>query len=135
MRNPVVLCALYAGFAGLAIVVNLVTQWLNLALYRGPLALPLAMVCGTAAGLVVKYLLDKVWIFRRRRFGFEVQMREFTGYTLTGIATTALFWGSELVCNAINPDWRFAGAALGLTAGYIVKYRLDRRYVFGAVAG
>ncbi len=132
--RPVVLCALYAGFAVFAIVVNLLTQWVNLALYRGPLALPLAMACGTATGLIVKYLLDKVWIFRHRRFGVEVQMREFTGYALTGIATTALFWGCELICNAISPDWRFAGAAMGLTAGYALKYRLDRRYVFG-VAG
>ena len=132
--RPVVVCALYAGFAGFAIIVNLLTQWLNLALYRGPLALPLAMACGTATGLVVKYLLDKVWIFRHRRFGLEVQMREFTGYALTGVATTALFWGCELICNAIDPAWRFAGAAMGLTAGYALKYRLDRRYVFG-VAG
>lgn len=135
MRRSFVLGALYVGFAGLAIVVNLLTQWLNLALYRGPLALPLAMACGTGTGLVVKYLLDKVWIFRHRRFGFEVQMHEFTGYALTGVATTALFWGCELICNAIGPDWRFAGAALGLTVGYAVKYRLDRRYVFGTVAG
>jgi GtrA-like protein len=129
--RPSVVCALYVGFAGLAIVVNLATQWLNLALYRGPLALPLAMVCGTATGLVVKYLLDKMWIFRRRQFALDVQMREFTGYALTGVATTALFWGCELVCNAIDPGLRFAGAALGLTAGYALKYRLDRRYVFG----
>lgn len=131
MQRPLVLCALYAGFAGLAIAVNLFTQWADLALYRGPLALPLAMACGTGTGLVVKYLLDKIWIFRHRRFGVEIQMREFTGYVLTGVATTALFWGCELICNAIGPEWRFAGAALGLTAGYSLKYRLDRRYVFG----
>lgn len=135
MRRPVVLCALYVGFAGLAITANLLTQWLNLALYRGRLALPLAMACGTAMGLIVKYVLDKLWIFRHRRFGFDVQMHEFTGYALTGVATTALFWGCELICNAIAPDWRFIEAALGLALGYALKYRLDRRYVFGVATG
>ena len=129
-----VLCVLYAGFAGLAIVVNLFTQWVSLALYQGPFALPLAMAFGTGTGLIVKYLLDKVWIFRHRQFGVDVQVREFTGYALTGVATTALFWGCELIFNAIGPDWRFAGAALGLTAGYSLKYRLDRHYVFGVPA-
>ncbi|HEX5279215.1 MAG TPA: GtrA family protein [Micropepsaceae bacterium] len=134
MQRPLVLCALYAIFAGCAILVNLFTQWVDLALYRGPFALPIAMACGTATGLLVKYLLDKLWIFRHRRFGVGVQMREFTGYALTGVVTTALFWGCELMCNAIAPEWRFAGAALGLTAGYVLKYRLDRHFVFGAAA-
>ncbi len=89
------------------------------------------MVVGTCAGLVTKYLLDKNWIFHNRDNSAAKHLRKFSGYALTGVATTALFWGCELIFNAIDPAWRFPGAALGLAIGYAAKYRLDQRFVFG----
>lgn len=131
MARSARIALLYVLFAAIATGVNLGAQWLSLHLYRGGGALPVAMVWGTAAGLVVKYLLDKKWIFRHRGNSAALHARKFTGYALTGVATTALFWGCELAADALHPGWRFAGAALGLALGYFAKYRLDRRFVFG----
>jgi len=124
--------ALYVLFAGLAISINIFSQWLSLALYGGPAALPTAIGVGTATGLIAKYLLDKRWIFLDRTNSLQGHVSKFTGYTLTGVATTALFWGTEIAFNMIPPagHWRYLGAALGLVAGYALKFRLDSRFVF-----
>lgn len=124
--------ALYVLFAGIAISINILSQWLSLAVYTGPVALPVAMAVGTVAGLIAKYLLDKRWIFQDSNNSLQGHVSKFTGYTLTGVATTALFWGTELAFDRIPPagQWRYAGAALGLVAGYALKFRLDSRFVF-----
>jgi len=129
-----VLILRYAIFAVVAVVVNLAVQRGVLAMSFGLLA---ALAAGTAAGLVVKYLLDKVWIFDDRAAGLAAHGRRFTLYTLMGVATTAIFWGVESAAWAIwrTDAAREAGAVLGLAIGYVVKYRLDRRFVFhGGVA-
>jgi putative flippase GtrA len=133
MSRLAVITLLYTAFAVIATGVNLSLQWLSLRFYQGPLYLPVAMVLGTCAGLVAKYLLDKNWIFNQRDNSAATHLRKFSGYALTGVATTALFWGCELAFNAIGPAWRFPGAALGLAIGYAAKYRLDRRFVFGTL--
>jgi putative flippase GtrA len=132
MSRRVAVAALYTVFAALATVANILSQWTSLALYRGPLALPFAMACGTAAGLGLKYVLEKRWIFRDPGTGLGLHLRKFSAYTAMGLATTALFWATELAFDAASPDgrWRFLGAALGLAAGYAAKYRLHRRFVF-----
>lgn len=120
----------YGAFAVLAVLVNLAVQRGVLAVGLGLLA---ALVTGTAAGLVVKYVLDKVWIFGDRTAGVAAEGRKFTLYTLMGVATTAIFWGTEAAAWAIwQTDLaREVGAVVGLAVGYVVKYRLDRRFVFG----
>lgn len=123
----------YAAFAVVATLVNLLTQRGVLALFAGPTGFALAVFCGTATGLVVKYVLDKRWIFFDRSTGVATHGRKFGLYTAMGIVTTAIFWGME---TAFWLAWgtefaREAGAVLGLTIGYVVKYNLDRRFVFG----
>lgn len=133
MTAPVLILR-YAIFAVVAVVVNLAVQRGVLAMSFGLLA---ALAAGTAAGLVVKYLLDKVWIFDDRAAGLAAHGRRFTLYTLMGVATTAIFWGVESAAWAIwrTDAAREAGAVLGIAIGYVVKYRLDRRFVFqGGVA-
>lgn len=53
-------------------------------------------------------------------------------YTVMGVATTALFWGIEYGFHlAFGTDaMRYLGGVIGLTLGYIIKYQLDKRYVF-----
>lgn len=124
----------YAGFAVVATLANLGMQRLVLALFpsvTGP-AFVLAVIAGTAVGLAVKYLLDKRWIFHDATTGLAAQGRQFALYTVMGVVTTAIFWLTE---TAFWLTWRTdlareAGAVLGLTVGYVTKYRLDRRYVF-----
>lgn len=116
----------YAGFAVLATLVNLGTQRAVFDLGGG---LVLAILFGTAAGLIVKYSLDKRWIFYDDS---PAVAQQFGLYTLMGVATTAVFWGTETAFWLIwgTQFAREAGAVLGLSIGYIVKYWLDRRFVF-----
>jgi len=124
----------YIAFAVLATLANLAVQRLVLAV-QGPhsmLAYPLALGAGTVAGLVIKYVLDKRWIFDDRSRGLEAHGKRFSLYALMGVATTAIFWGTETL---FWLTWqthaaRELGAVLGLAIGYVVKYRLDRRFVF-----
>lgn len=122
----------YAGFAAIATVANLAVQRLVLFSASGSAGLALALGCGTAAGLVIKYLLDKRWIFDDRSAGLATHGRKFGLYSLMGLLTTFIFWACETGFWLVwkTDLMREAGALLGLMAGYIVKYNLDRSFVF-----
>jgi putative flippase GtrA len=81
----------YTLFAVNATAVNIATQMASFAVYDGAFALALAMGLGTGTGLVVKYLLDKRWIFFDLETGARAHGRKFGLYTLMGVATTAIF--------------------------------------------
>ena len=127
----------YAAFALIATLANLATQRLILATGRTAGHFVLAVACGTLAGLVLKYLLDKRWIFQDRARGLGDHRRKFTLYTGMGLVSTAIFWGAETLFWLIwhSDQMRETGAVLGLMIGYVVKYQLDRRFVFGAAHG
>ncbi len=129
----------YGAFAVLATVVNLATQRLILwgAAPQDMLHLGLAIAGGTLSGLVCKYLLDKRWIFQDRSSGALAHGRRFSMYTLTGVITTLIFWGSEFAAwNIWQSDMaREAGAVFGLSIGYVLKYQMDRRFVFPSTEG
>lgn len=102
----------------------------------GGLAYWLALGVGTGVGLVVKYLLDKRWIFFDSSRGLAAHGRRFSLYTVMGIATTVIFWGVQSAFFAIfeTKAMLYLGGAVGLAIGYLVKYRLDKRFVFTPVA-
>lgn len=120
----------YAAFAAIAIVANLATQRLILAAL--PSAYILAMVGGTIIGLIVKYGLDKKWIFKGATHAQTGHAGTFGLYVTTGAGTTLIFWGFETAAWLMWQTHlaREAGALVGLLLGYVLKYRLDRRYVF-----
>ncbi len=120
----------YAGFAILATLANLATQRVVLAAL--PWGLLVALAAGTLVGLVVKYALDKTWIFSGARHGRAGEAGTFGLYAATGVVTTLIFWGFESAAWLIWQSHlaREAGAVAGLAIGYVVKYRLDRRFVF-----
>ncbi|HEX3380869.1 MAG TPA: GtrA family protein [Paraburkholderia sp.] len=122
----------YALFAGLSIVANIGSQKLSLITYSGAFSVPLSVVVGTAVGLIVKFALDKIWIFRYRHRDLSHGIRSFLLYTVMGLATTAIFWGFEFGANAIyhSEPARLTAGVIGLVIGYIVKYRLDKKFVF-----
>jgi len=122
----------YAAFAVLATVANLAAQRMVLAIDESSLGYALAVATGTGVGLVLKYLLDKRWIFDDRSTGLMSHGRKFTLYTGMGVVTTLIFWGTETTFWLIWKTnlMRELGAVLGLFVGYLVKYNLDRRYVF-----
>lgn len=127
----------YTAFAVIATIANLGIQRLVLAGGDGTTRFLTAVAMGTLVGLIVKYLLDKRWIFHDMSTGAAAHGRQFTLYTVMGLVTTAIFWGAE---TAFWLTWkteimREVGAVIGLTIGYIVKYKLDRRFVFTGIDG
>lgn len=132
MKRVVRIAALYAVVAVLATAVNLLTQIAVVWVYSGTYAIALSVLAGTAAGLPVKYLLEK-----RHIFEFEAESLKHDGwmfllYTFLGVFTTAIFWGTEFAFQwFFGTDFmRYVGGAIGLTAGYLIKYHLDKRFVF-----
>ena len=123
----------YTFFALIATAVNLLTQWLCfLPFGKMDWVLYAAMAAGTLTGLVTKYGLDKRWIFYYSTTGKRDDVTRFGMYSLMGVFTTGIFWGTEMSFFYV---FEFAGAhyvggALGLAVGYTVKYLLDRKYVF-----
>jgi len=123
----------YTVFAVIATIANLGAQRLVLAWREDGVGFAAAVFVGTGVGLVVKYALDKRWIFFDRLGAAAEESRKFGLYTAMGLITTAIFWGTETAFWLIwkTDLMRETGAVLGLAVGYVVKYRLDRRFVFG----
>lgn len=124
---------LYTFFAILASFANLLTQRLVLSISKINLFYFLAITSGTLVGLIIKFFLDKSLIFFDKTKDIKSLGRKFTIYTTMGIFTTSIFWATETIFWLIwrQENMREMGAILGLMLGYILKYRLDKRYVFG----
>ena len=122
----------YSLFAILATLANLAAQEVVLAVNETFYGYILAVLFGTGVGLVLKYLLDKRWIFQDVSTGIKAHGKKFGLYTAMGIVTTAIFWGTETAFYLIwaTDTARITGAVIGLAIGYVVKYHLDRRFVF-----
>jgi putative flippase GtrA len=90
------------------------------------------MFIGTLAGLVAKYILDKKYIFYHTPQNKTDDAKKFILYSFMGIFTTIIFWGTEIAFNALfqSPNAKYLGATIGLSIGYIIKYFLDKKYVF-----
>lgn len=137
MSGPMRIAFFYILFAVLATAANLGAQALVHAVLPpsaglGGAAYWAALIFGTGVGLVVKYLLDKRWIFFDTSRGLAAHGRQFSLYTLMGVATTVIFWGVQSAAFALFGTrlMLYVGGAVGLAIGYVVKYRLDKRFVF-----
>lgn len=122
----------YSFFAGIATIANLITQHLLLNFGHSGGIFSLAIFSGTIVGLVIKYLLDKRWIFYDPETGIRSHGQKFMLYTAMGLFTTAIFWGVETTFWLLYKSdfMRDAGAIIGLIIGYFIKYKLDKRFVF-----
>ena len=122
----------YASFAVIATAANLTAQRAVLQFGDTLAHFAAAVGLGTLTGLIIKYLLDKRWIFYDLATGIQNHSRKFSLYVAMGIVTTAIFWGTETAFWLIwqTDIMRELGAVIGLAVGYIVKYTLDRRFVF-----
>ena len=107
------LVTLYALLALIATVANIGMQDVVVRVYAGPFAIILAMLAGTAVGLVVKYLLDKRYIFHFHASDIGHASRTFALYTLMGVVTTIIFWAIELGFEHLfgSRGMRYLGAA------------------------
>jgi putative flippase GtrA len=122
----------YAFFAVVATLANLAAQRIVLSIGTSAFYFAAAVGAGTMVGLIIKYLLDKRWIFYDQGAGLKDHSQKFSLYTAMGVITTAIFWGAETAFWLIwqTDLMRELGAVIGLTIGYVVKYNLDRRFVF-----
>jgi putative flippase GtrA len=126
------LLSLYIAFAVIATAANLLTQRIVLSVNDGVVGFAVAVFTGTLIGLVIKYGLDKRWIFKDLTTGAAANSKKFALYTAMGLVTTAIFWITETAfwLNWQTEAMRELGAVIGLMIGYTVKYQLDRRFVF-----
>ena len=122
----------YAIFALIATAANIGAQDLVIRTYSGAFDILASVVVGTGVGLVVKYILDKRYIFRFRARNVAHDTQTFALYTVMGLATTVNFWGFEFGFHHIfeTKEMRYLGGVIGLAIGYLTKYHLDKRYVF-----
>ncbi len=131
-RKKVSITVKYSLFALISTLVNLLFQWISFKLYSGFLALYIAMAVGTFAGLIVKYILDKKWIFYHTPKDRKDDAKKFFLYSFMGVFTTIIFWATEMLFYYLIPlkGSQYIGGAIGLAIGYIIKYFLDKRFVF-----
>lgn len=122
----------YSLFAGLSIVSNLASQWITGTLYSGELRIYVMIAVGTGVGLVIKYVLDKRFIFFYETRTSSHDLKTFIMYVAMGVLTTAVFWGTELAFYNLFSieNAKYVGGFLGLVVGYTTKFFLDRRWVF-----
>lgn len=126
------LAFIYALLALVATICNIAAQDIFLLAYRGPYDILLSVITGTGAGLIVKYVLDKRYIFRFKADNIAHDSRIFLLYSLMGVFTTAIFWGFEFAFHYVfqTDTLRYLGGVIGLAIGYLAKYELDKRFVF-----
>jgi len=122
----------YIIFAVFSTVVNLSFQYISFMIYSGFLAIYIAMFFGTLSGLIVKYILDKKFIFNYETKTKKENLNKFMLYSLMGVFTTIIFWFFEVTFDYIfhSEIAKYIGAIIGLSIGYSVKYLLDKKFVF-----
>ncbi|TVO72407.1 GtrA family protein [Sedimenticola selenatireducens] len=132
MKQIARITILYSLFAAIATIANLGTQVIVIWIYQGPFAVEISILIGTLTGLPIKYVLEKRHIFEFKSDNLMHDSKLFLLYSFMGVFTTALFWIVEYGFHwAFGTDFmRYLGGAIGLTLGYIIKYRLDKRFVF-----
>lgn len=123
---------LYSLFAGLSTFVNIGSQMLSMLIYNGIHAIEISIFIGTLAGLPLRYILEKRFIFSFQPKDLKHDGELFVLYSLMGIFTTIVFWGAEYAFHLLFASdlMRYLGGILGLAIGYFIKYQLDRRFVF-----
>ena len=122
----------YAILALIATAANIGAQDFVIRIYSGTFDLLVSLIVGTGVGLVVKYVLDKRYIFLFRARSVAHDTQTFALYTVMGLATTVIFWGFEFGFHLIfeTKEMRYLGGVIGLAIGYLTKYHLDKRFVF-----
>jgi len=72
-----------------------------LGLFNLNLVLMAAICMGTLVGLIIKYILDKKYIFNYKTKSKSEDTGKFIMYSFMGVFTTAIFWSFELIFDSI----------------------------------
>ena len=134
-KTAMIIAVLYSLFAAFSTAINIGFQMLSIWFYKGPYAVEVSILVGTAAGLPLRYLLEKRYIFAFKSNDIAHDGKLFVLYTFMGVFTTAIFWGVEYAFHLIfgTDTMRYVGGVIGLAIGFYVKYQLDKKYVFVSV--
>jgi putative flippase GtrA len=132
MSTAMKLTTAYLIFALIATIANIGAQDFVTRVYHGIFDIWISMAIGTGVGLIIKYILDKRYIFRFHPRNILHDSQIFMRYTLMGLATTLIFWSFEFAFHYLfaTREMRYLGAIIGLLIGYLMKYHLDKHYVF-----
>ena len=126
------IAVLYTLFSVLSTVINIGSQMLSILAYKGPYSVEISILVGTAAGLPLRYFLEKRYIFKFKSQNLKHDGKLFVFYSAMGVITTLIFWGTEYAFHLIyETDFmRYVGGVIGLAVGFYIKYQLDKKYVF-----
>lgn len=122
----------YVLFAVFSTLMNLIVQEVVISIFDSfQYALMISMLAGTAVGLMIKYYLDKIYIFHYITKSIKHDAKSFFLYVAMGGVTTVIFFTFELMFNYFfGGMFKYLGAVIGLSIGYAAKYKLDSVYVF-----
>jgi putative flippase GtrA len=128
---------LYVLFAALSTVINIGSQILSVWSYKGLFSVEISILVGTAAGLPLRYFLEKRYIFAFVSKNLAHDSKLFVSYSAMGLITTFIFWGTEYAFHLFYDTdiMRYVGGIIGLSIGFYIKYQLDKKYVFVNGAG
>jgi putative flippase GtrA len=131
-KTAISIAVLYTLFAAFSTATNIGAQMLSIWAYKGPYSVEVSILIGTAAGLPLRYLLEKRYIFAFKSSNIAHDGQLFVLYSFMGVFTTAIFWGVEYAFHLIfaTDTMRYVGGVIGLSVGFYVKYQLDKKYVF-----
>ncbi len=123
---------MYILFAALSTVINICAQILSIFAYKGHYSIEVSILIGTVAGLPLRYVLEKRYIFTFKSDNIKHDSWLFLLYSMMGVVTTAIFWSVEYAFHLFfsTDIMRYTGAIIGLAIGFYVKYQLDKKYVF-----
>jgi len=113
----------YSIYFVIAILINLLFQYLLDLFLKGVFQVYISIAAGIKAGLFIKYFRDKKYIFSFQIITFKTDFLMFVLFSVMGIATTIIFWGTELVfffylsfCSA-----KHIGGLPGFSVAYYIK--------------
>lgn len=131
-KASVKILACYTLFATLSTIINIGSQIISVWAYKGPFYIEISILVGTAAGLPLRYFLEKRYIFSFTSKNLAHDGKLFVFYSAMGVITTLIFWSTEYAFHLIYDTdvMRYIGGIIGLAIGFYVKYQLDKKYVF-----
>ncbi len=87
-------------------------------------------VLGVGVSYIVKFILDKFIVFQKKSTNLKQTSKEFIKYFLFAIFTTAINIGGQYLLYKVFLWDYLVAAIIPLAIGYVVKFLLDRKYVF-----
>jgi len=124
----------YFCVASSSIVLNILIQFLSVQIYRGIFFIELSIIIATLLTMPTRYFIEKNYVF----YGLQKSSDSlsFSMYTFSAIVSTIIFWSIEYSFHLIyySDLLRYLGGILGLSIGFIIKFFIDKLYIFNTLS-